>query len=59
MRTRKADYFDEQTYKPVYSFQVKYNGVWHNAHASGKPCLYDTEAERDIERKKVSKIKHP
>jgi glucose dehydrogenase len=57
MRTRKFDYLDTKTGKPVYSFQVRHNDKWHNVTRGNQPLLFHTEQERDRMRLAASKLK--
>lgn len=47
MRTRKHDWFDTVEHKPKYGFQLLVKGRWKHVAEDGKPCLFDTEEERD------------
>jgi hypothetical protein len=59
MRTRNHDWFDTKRRRQLFSFQVRIGGIWCNVHNNGKPCIYDTEAERDESRAAMRKQPEP
>lgn len=57
MRTRPTSWIDIDTLQGKYGLQVLHKGKWRNLAENGKPCVYDTQEERDAKRREYSKIK--
>ena len=58
MRTQNCTWFDKKAMKAKHGFMVRVDGVWMHAAINGKPCIYDTEKERDEKRKEFRKMKN-
>ena len=56
MKTKKNDWFDEAKNRVLYGFDVFHAGEWKYAAQDGKPCLFETEKERDAKQKEFRKI---
>lgn len=56
MKTRKFNWFDEDTSKVKYGFQVYYEGKWMNACEGTKSLIFDNEEDRDAKQKEISQL---
>ena len=45
MKTRKHSWFNTQTLKPEFGFQVLHEGTWMNAMKDDGACIYKSEEE--------------
>lgn len=59
MQTAPTSWLDTETLKPKYGLKVLHEGRWKNLAEDGKPCIYDTETERDAKRAEYRKIQAP
>lgn len=50
MRTRNHDWFDTNTGKTLYGFQVYHHGKWRHAAENNKPLLFSERLDRDVKR---------
>lgn len=57
MITRPTRWIDLKTLKPKFGLEVRLHGKWMGYAENGKPCIYDSEKERDAKRAEVRKIK--
>jgi hypothetical protein len=57
MRTTPCTWFDTKGGGIKHGFMVRVDGKWMHAAENGKPCIYETEKERDKKRAQFRKMK--
>jgi hypothetical protein len=55
MKTRRHDWYDIKSHKPIYGIQVFHKGQWRNVMNEGKPLLYDNEKDRNNTMRAIKK----
>ncbi|MDG3444684.1 hypothetical protein [Nitrospirillum amazonense] len=60
MEVRNHDWMDTETLRPLYGLEVFIPGTgWCFVARGGEPLLFDTEAERTAERKRMEAAPYP
>lgn len=57
MITRATKWLDLKSGQPKFGIEVRVHGRWMGLAEDGKPCIFDTAAERDAKRTSIRKIK--